>query len=272
MRSVAYSIPTDTSLFTPLQLHPRSVLWLAMNAWANWLRQYLVSFRKLVEEERTSVVVTEIHMEYSEPFRFFDADEIKVNSTVELLKSGKLMRLVSTFGGEAPAVKNTLYVCPVRLDETDSFSARPAALPEELIGQFQPDETAENSSREKVPHLVRSLEERSECLASGCHEFMFHRSQCEVADQWSYIELPCHVECARETLVHRCVEENPELGRLLVSPIRRIDARLTRPFFIYDECRCEIKVYTNEERLFCVSKLFLKGREDRPHAIVVEQF
>lgn len=269
MRLVRFAVPTDTSLFTPLQLQPRFLLWLGMSGWVRWLGEHLVPFRRLIQEHRLGVVVLSVHLEYLQPFGFFDADEIVVEVGWRARMRGVVLQGdVSYIGDGKKVAEARSIVRPVRIQDPHSLAAVPSHLSRSLLGQFQPDEVDRERPDRVVPALVQELE-RGEAIVEASSPLMIHRHDCEVADQWSFIDVPNHVAAARETLVLARAGDIPALTSALSDPLRSIDVELTKPMYVLDQGTIATRAYSNGGGVSFVHRLEAGAQE---HAVVVERF
>src|SRR5688572_27204171 len=104
-RVTAFEMPVDTSLFTPLQLQPRAVLWMAMTGWARWLSEHWeMSFPRLLDEHGIGMVVAGFDVDYLRPFSFFDSGALIAMVRVRVREDGALLFLdMETAPSEADA-------------------------------------------------------------------------------------------------------------------------------------------------------------------------
>ncbi len=269
MRLVQFTVPTDTSLFTPLQLQPRFLLWLGMSGCARWLQEHLVSLRHLIRDHRLGVVVLSVHLEYLQPFGFFDADEIVVEAGWRARMGGILLQGDYDYlGGDKKVAEGRCILRPVRLQDMDSLSAVPSRLSRSLLERLQPDEVDRERPERVVPELVRALE-MGEALATGSSPLMIHRHDCEVADQWSFIDVPNHVGAAREKLVLEHAADIPALTSGLSNPLHSIDIELHSPMYALDQGTTSTTAHSNGGELSFIHRLHTGAHE---HAVVVERF
>jgi acyl-CoA thioesterase FadM len=271
-RDVTFEMPADTSMFTPLQLQPRKLLSIGMSGWARWCREHLVPFPALVREHSTSLVVTGLEIEYLDPLGFFDADLIEFRVTVRARSGGTSLQMSMDCGAGAQTAVHMKALCvPVLIQDAQSLSAIPGRLPGPLLARFQADEMISQPSPRRLRKELRAIAHGS----PACEEktsFTVHRDLCEVADQWSYIELPGMVAPGREA-----ISLNPPPGldalRAGVSrPLIRLDAEIRRPFYAFDSGMVVSKAYLLPSRIAFVHELWNGTNDDHPHATVIEQF
>ena len=271
-RDITFTVPADTSMFTPLQLQPRKLLSIGMSAWARWAREYLVPFPAMVREHHTSLAVAGLGMEYVEPLGFLDADLIEFKVTIRARSRGASLHMSMDCGARGnTAVRMTSVCVPVLIQDAQSLSALPGRLPEPLMARFR----AEEMISQPVPRRLRKELRVLTGETPGCEEktsFTVHRDMCEVADQWSYIELPGIVAPGREAM-----SLNPPPGldvlRAGVSrPLTRWDAEIRRPFYAFDSGTVVSKAYVRPSRVAFVHELWNGTNDDHPNATVVEQF
>lgn len=228
--SVTYEVPVDTSMCSPQQVHPWSLMTLSMNGWARWLRACLVPFRALVREHGTGVVIVGYDLEYLEPFTFFDADAFDITVTTRVRDDGGLLCFdldyVSPKGRWARA---RVVGRIVRISDEGSLAARPGVLPAALLDRFGAEDRFSGSVPRVLDQHTRDVEWSSE-LSS---DLRVHRGHCEAADQWSFTELPRVVAEVRESWALGAGDD-PRASSGLGAPVRRLVAELTYPLFIFD--------------------------------------
>jgi hypothetical protein len=252
-RTVSFEVPVDTSLFTPLQLHPRAALALAFTGLAHWLRSHLVAFPRLVGEWRSGVVFLGFDLRYGAPLRFLDAEGLEVEAGMKALRDSRMLGLEVRLGPAVrPAANVWLLLHPVRVVEPESLAAEPAALPEALVARFREDEWGERPPR-FVPGQVAELERSGRLLGETVAPFVVHRHLCEVADQWYFAEIPRLLEVAREQLALR--QEAGALRRLMGQPLRRLVGELYHPFYWLQEGEVRSRAYGWGEQLVVVHRL-----------------
>lgn len=248
-RSVSFEVPVETSLFTPLQLHPRSVFGIAMSGWARWLREHWVPFPRLIQEQKLGVVIANLDLNYVRPFGFFDADTLLAVVSVTVRRGGRLlfldMRLMTSSGNDEVATVAAV-LRPVKIADGVVFAATPADLDARIFANFADDEIVSPPTSPRVREVVAELETGDEPIAIASRSFTLRRHLCEVADQWSAIALPDLTTDLREQLAvdH---EEDPALTSALVFPMRRITMEFRRPAFFLDRFTVDCRAYVRGE-------------------------
>jgi hypothetical protein len=242
VRKVLRRHVVDTCLYSAVQLQPR---WLFAQTWgglAEWFKAHVCSFPELLGERRFGMVFLGIQLRYEEQLGFFDADEIAQEVTVRCLRGGGRVHTVSRYWGQGrragsgrPAAQVSCLLCPVAIVEADSLAASPAAFDERIQSCFTDAETAADLPTRSLPGLLEPLKAGAmPLLGTRDGQFSIHRHMSEVADQWSFAELPCIAESAREELVFGQLPTQPELGRALAQGLRSVDIELSRPYFAFD--------------------------------------
>jgi hypothetical protein len=95
---------------------------------------------------------------------------------------------------------------------------------------------------------------------------------CEVADQWSYIELPGYTGASREKLIMAAAGAAPELVGGLRQPLRRFTAEFRRPLYVLDEVTVKTRAFAAGDRLAFIHRVIRTGHDDQECAIAVELF
>lgn len=269
-RASVFEVVYDTSLFTPLQLQPRSLLSLAFSGWAQWLKQHLVSFPRMIREHHCSVVIVGVECEYLAPFGFFDADSLQVVTTVKARKGGHLLACNNDFIGADKTVATVRWLLrPVLLIDEVSLAATPGKLTDELLARFQADEIDFESPPRLVPRAVETILAQGTVLEEGQLPFVIHRHFCELADQWCFVDVASHIGAARETLVLSRGEHSPDLREGLGKPLRKIEFELNRPYFLADGGIVATTAYRLDNALAFVHRLLSSSGTD-VHGTAVE--
>jgi hypothetical protein len=215
-----------------------------------------------------------VDIDYKEPFGFYDADEFEVRcKKVRLRRKGTQIECFFDFIGAGKTfIDVRILFRVVAVSDDPSLSAEPSQLDGDLLGKFEPHEIEEATPPRVVPELVARIEAEGSLLAEGQHTFVVHRHLCELADQWSYIELPGLVEVGRERLVISKGEAIPDLRKSLSRPLSTFNAELSRPFFLFDEGEVTSRAYRLGERVALVHRVTNRNRWNAQAALVVEQF
>jgi len=242
-----YELPLDTSLFSATQLLPRALLSLSMRGWAGWVREHLVSFSSMVRDYKTSVVVLGANLDFVEPFRFIDAEQMSVAFRVSARKGGAFVAAESEFtAGERVVARVQFLMKPVLMSDTESFSAVPGNLPDSLLSKFQSDEVSDSIPERLVAKHQAATESAGRLVGKASHPIVFYRHHCEVAEQWSYIEVPSHAAGARESMALAQSAERPEMRAALSRPLKAVYLELKRPFYLFDRGAIETSAYEVE--------------------------
>ena len=272
-RTAKFDVPTDTSQFTALQLQPKTLLSLSWNGYARWLKENIFSFPSLIKDHQFGTVILGIDIDYEQPLGFFDADTLDVEVEVGVRRAGSRMELnvgFSADGNRAAHVR--ILLCPLEIIDPQSLGAVPTTVPEEIMAKFLTDEVDETSPSRTVPGLLSDIQESGRFLTECSDQFTVHHHLCEVAEQWSFIEVPGIVESVREPMALDRHEEIPELRQSLDQRIRTISVELNQPYFVFESGQVETKAYLWRERLVFVHRL-LSGRFDgEVHGTIIEQF
>jgi acyl-CoA thioesterase FadM len=272
-RAIDWEETVDTSTFSAVQLQPGVVASLAWNALARWLRTYLVSFPTLITKESTGLVVMGFHLEYLDPVSFFDCEAFRVRGAFRMMRRAERGQLDLRITSDSHKLAIAqLIVRPVAILDPVSLGAEPAPLPESLLDQFEDDEVVSASPVRIVPSRLAAVETTGSLLAEYTKPFRIHRHLSEVAEQWSWTEVPALVESARENLALEDQSENKMmLRRCLSHRIARFDVEFSRPYFSFESGEIVSRAYDVAGHLAFVHK-FTSNRGLHLHATVVEVF
>ena len=231
-RTVCFETPTDPTLFGPDQPRPRGLLALSMRGFATWLAEHLVPYSRLVSDFGTGAVFTAVRLDYLGELRFADADWITTTTRVQVSESAKYLRLDvdldaprASDGRRFPVGRVHADLRLVTILEPDGLTATPGTLPGRLLDRFEARETyhpdREALARATTPPTDRSVV--AERVTSGG----LYRSHCEVADQWSFIEVIELLTAAREQFFR--AEFSDEIRQLAVASAHTVDHRRLPP-------------------------------------------
>ena len=197
-RAIDWEEIVDTSTFSAIQLQPGAVASITWNALARWLRTYLVSFPTLIRQESTGLVVMGFHLEYRDPISFFDCDAFRVRGAFRMMRRGERGQLDLKFFTDSHELAVVqLIVRPVAILDPVSLGAEPAPMPESLLARFEDDELESASPVRILPGRLTSVETAGALLGEYTKPFRIHRHLTEVAEQWSWTEVPALVETAK---------------------------------------------------------------------------
>lgn len=272
-RVVVFDLPVDTSLFTPLQVQPRTFFWLGMSGWARWLKEHWISFPRLLREQGIGVVIAGLDIEYLRPFGFFDADLIVSTIALRIREDGALFFVEGQFAppeGEVFA-RGSAVLRPVRIDDGFALAATPKSLGQEILGRFSGDEIAPKVPARPIPALLAEIEAAAP-IATGSRPFTIHRHLVEVADQWSAIAIPDLAAAGRDEIVSSQSAKIPALRAGLAEPMRRCVVEFRRAAFFLDRGTIETKAFARPEGLSFVHRFVCSEGDDSPYATVVERF
>jgi acyl-CoA thioesterase FadM len=270
-RWAAYEIPVDTGLFTPLGLQPAAICRIGFNAAGRWLAEHAVSHRRLVAEHGCGFVVWSAQLNFDRPIRFFDADCLGMRVTGRVRGGGTQFECEVEAGGVAAPSRMQACCIPLRLDGDPALSGVPARLSPELLAHFLPDEMEATPHLSPVPALLAAIAEGATQLACRRTQFVIHRHQCEVADQWFWPEAVSLASAGREELVRQEGDRIPLLRQGLTTQMRGLDVLFNRPFFLFDEGSVLSSAHEWDGRLVFVHELV--GNDDhQPRAVAIEQF
>lgn len=228
--STTFEVVVDTGMCSAQQVHPWSMMAIAMNAWSRWLREHLVPFRTLVSEHATGVVIVGNELEYLAPFTFFHADAFEVTVTTRAREDGSLLWFdVDYVGPSGPWARLRTVGRIVRMSGGGSLAARPGVLPEPLLDRFGAEDRFSGGVPRALEPAIRDVSWSPERTS----DLRMHRGYCEAADQWSFIELPRIVADARESWALAAADDR-RASHGLGTPVRRLITELTRPLFIFD--------------------------------------
>lgn len=274
-RIVNMTYPIHTCLFTALQFHGRELLSLAMSSKWLWFEHHLkVSFPEFIQGYQQSNVTVAFEIEYTQPFTFFDANNFNTSIVkVRLRQKESIFEIHHDFtANQRVFAKVILYWRILSLSGDDALTAVPGKVDEKLLQRFLPEEIDSSNIVRAVPKLLNKIETEGQIITESNDLFTLYRHQCEVADQWSFIELPTLASAGRERLIISLDDDPAELRRTMEKPIKSIVAKLSCPFFLFDEGRVRTRAYLLNKQPIFVHHVFNVSRADTLAAIVIESF
>lgn len=272
-RITTFETATDTSQFTAMQLQPKTVLSLTWNGYARWLREHLVSFPNLIKDHSIGTAVLGISIDYLEPLSFFDTDTLSVSVALTVRREASRLQVSTDFFGDGKhAARASLILIPLEIGDPETLAASPTRVPENLLDRFEPDEIDAASPERRVPGLVQKIKDSGSMLAEGGGSFTIHHHLCEVAEQWSFIEVPNIVESVREPLALDNHEEIPELRQSLNQPLRKFNVELNRPYFVFESGQVKTEAYMVQDRLAFIHQLHSAEDTNEVYGTIVEEY
>jgi len=273
-RSSTYEVVLDASLFTPTQLQPTAVGRLAFQAGTRWMRDHVCSHRTLVSKHQVGFVLWALQVDYEQPLRFLDADEVTVDvrARVRGPHASQLEMAMSISSPSGVAVRTRATSVPLRLTGDASLSGAPSRLPETLLAAFHDDEIERSPYLSQVRALRGELERKGEQLGTNTTTFRIHRHHCEVADQWYWAETLGFAGGGREEFVMRHGNKASELRRVLTEGVRRVDVTWLRAGQLWDQLEVRTAAYRHGEDLAFTHELWITNDPTAgPYALVVER-
>jgi hypothetical protein len=251
-RAITFETPTGPTQFGPEQIRPRVLLGLAMTSLGCWFAAHLVPHSRLLNDYRTGFVFTTVQLDNALPdLRFADADWLAVTSRVTVSDSAKYLHLTVDIDARLDTQESaTRRVASFNADlravtvvESEALTATPGTLPGPLYARFLPEEIYQ-PDRTAIARAATPPEGK-EIFNSNGQETILCRSHCEVADQWSFIEVLELLTTARERLFLQSGVP-AAVGRLAVAhPVRNIVGVFHRSMYVFDTCRISTRVLTS---------------------------
>ncbi|AJJ03115.1 hypothetical protein BZ17_1999 [Yersinia pseudotuberculosis IP 32953] len=274
-RTVNTIYPIHTCLFTALQFHGRELLSLGMsNKWLWFENHFNMSFPEFIKKYQQSNVAVAFEIEYIQPFDFFDAKTFDVSiSKVRLRQKDSVFEFHHEFtANNIIFARVALYWRILMLSGDDALTAHPGPLGKELIQLFLPEEIDPSRTVRAVSKQLCEIEAEGQLITENYSNFTLFRHQCEVADQWSFVELPTLASAGREQLIISLEDDPENLSSTMGIPIKNIVAKLSCPFFLFDEGRVRTRAYLLNNQPVFVHHIFNISRADTLAAVVVESF
>jgi hypothetical protein len=273
-RTYVSCAPACPTLFTPLQLHARELLRLAVGNWVGWMRDHTVSLQRMIEEHSASVVVAGASLRYKAPFLFPDGDSVEMETSSVLHKKGVLIEGVSAFtSGGVEIAEANVYFRPVSIGDEQSAAATSTRLAPELQALFVDKERSLTPTSRAAKKLLPEIESEGVLITQSQKPFKLYRYAMDFADQWAFMEASAFASASREELVVAQAGTHAELLAGIASPLRGYHIDLKKPFFLFDEGTVVTKAYRRSNDLYFIHHLSSgpQGAEQL-HAVIIEEF
>jgi hypothetical protein len=269
-RRISYAEPSVTTMFSPLQLRPRTLLGLVLPCFARWLAQYVTTYPAMVVTYRSAVVIASTTIDYATPhLGFTDVPWLAVQSGLSIDPNGEWIQVdVDCAADDRPAAHISTALRVLTVAGGDSLAARPGVLHPELRKKFTDSETFA-TPRPPDPHPGHSIA----VLPPTPWLTFISRSHAEVADQWSFIEMVEMATQARERLFVEDLHAPLPPHKVIGTPTRTLHAVFRRPMYVYDPCSVTSSASFDPK----TSELYFHHRiappdSSRPHMTVWETF
>lgn len=270
-RTLTVEYASQPGIFTPLQIQPRELFAEAIHVKWRWLKEHVGSLRQFVDEQHMNWVIVGAHIAYQEPFNATTGDGFAVTlHDVKLRRDGSMidLRYAITSGALAVAAVRVIAVIVQFTDE--SMGGHPGKIEGPFLQRFTAAEREETRQPRVMPVLLEQIEKNQPVIAEGKHPLFMYRHLCEVADMWSFIEIPRLVSEARERLILSGGGADT-LTRGLRLPLRSLDLELRHPFYLFDEGRIETRCHASGPETAFVHRFYGTG-QDALRATLVERF
>lgn len=152
-RRISYAEPGVTTMFSPLQLRPRTLLGLVLPCFARWLAEYVTTYPAMVETYRSAVVIASTRIDYATPhLGFTDVPWLTVRSGLSIDPNGEWIQVdVDCAADDRPAARISTALRVLTVVGGESLAAQPGVLHAELRKKFTAAETF-TTPRPRDPH------------------------------------------------------------------------------------------------------------------------
>ncbi|KPI15303.1 hypothetical protein OK074_0011 [Actinobacteria bacterium OK074] len=232
-RQIHYTEPSTTTMFSPLQLRPRTLLSQVASSVSRWFAEYVTPFPSMVDTYGSAVVVTSLRIDYAIPdLGFADAPHLSIRSGLAIDPRGERIQIeVDCTAQDQPLAHASVTTRVLTVADGDSLSASPGVLHPELRKEFTAAETL-TIPRRPAPYLPC----HTAVLPPRQWRTFISRSHAEIADQWSFIEMVELATQARERLFVENLHAPLPPQQVIGTPTRTLHAVFRRPMFVYDIC------------------------------------
>ncbi|GHE38248.1 hypothetical protein GCM10017673_45750 [Streptosporangium violaceochromogenes] len=271
--STVFQEAVYTTQFSALQLRPRTLLDLAVNGLARYMAEHLTPFPSFVHHHNTSVVVRTVYLDYTPPdLHFADAPWLEMHVGMVASGTGEWLSLTVDYqAGDRPVARVRLILRVVTVVDPSSLAAQPGRLPESLLARFPADRRQPAKAFLGQARAAPPFPAGPQLFATQRHETTLTRTHCEVADQWSFVEMVEMATVARERLFETLGPSNDVVHQAIGAPVRRLIASYRRPMFVFDRCHTLTQAHRSPDAKHTVFEhTFQTPVGDKPHLHVWE--
>lgn len=188
--------------FSALQLRPRTLLDIAMNGLARYMAEHLTTFPDFIYHHRAAMVIRTVHLDYVPPdLCFADASWLEMHVGMAVNRTGEWLSLAVDYqAGNRPVARVRIILRVLTLVDSDSLSAQLGQLPESLLARFPADQRQSTETFTGQARATPLFQRGPQLVAVQRQETTLTRTYCEVADQWSFVEMSEMATTARERL------------------------------------------------------------------------
>ncbi|MDD1017050.1 hypothetical protein [Pseudomonas rubra] len=274
-RPVRVMRPMDPMLFDPLQFHTRYLLLLSKSCMWSWFYERTgISFPGLVRKHHQGLVAVECDVEYVRPFGLFDSDEFCVSvERVRARQGNSVLELFHEFSAQGQVfAKVRMLWRMLELDGDQALTGAPGVLRDSVLQRLEPCEIDPSRELRQVEVLRTQVEGEGEKIGEGHYPFTLYRHLCEVADQWSFLEVPGLASAGRERLIDALEQDPFKLRATLGRPLGQVLVKISCPFYLFEEGEVKTTAFSVHGRLVFVHRVINLTRMSTLAAVVIETF
>lgn len=275
-RTISHHYPIQTCLFTNNQFHSRELLSLSVVNFWDWFKHELnVTFHDVINKHKNSMVIIGLEIDYVKKFEFMEATQFTATvSRIRVLQRSSIIEVQCDFIANDECFASTkIFTRAIELFGDEVLSGKSGYFSDGLLNKFLPHEIDNQPVNLLLPEKLKLVENKGKLITEKySYEFVLKRHQCEVADQWSFIELPNFASSGREELILSLSEDIIGLRKIIGKPLKNILAKLSCPFFLFDEGRVETFAYRFEGNIVFIHKIYNVSRDNKLASIIMEFF
>jgi acyl-CoA thioesterase FadM len=270
MKATHFVLPTDSFLFNPYQLQPRSAFWLAWNGIAAWFAEHVVPVPRLIADHQCGIVILSAGLQYHAQADFLETVKLHCTVEVALYDQGRRLEARVEIGdGSRDLASVKVILCAVRIAEMASLGAIPEALPDAILARFPAEQWLEAKPSRRLPALFGTVD-AGRRLGVHTGSYRVNRHFSEAADQWSWTEAPSFCEANRNELLFAEVQREPLLARSGDTPVALFEVEFSRPLFSFDMVSLQTRAMEWDGKLGFVHEFHEQSGGGRPAGVAVE--
>jgi hypothetical protein len=275
VRTVTERVRSNPTQFGEVEIHPRTLLALAVDGWSGWLEEHLRPVPELMGRYGVGFPLATAEIRFRRPFTFLTANSFSRETAVVFRRPRNVTVSCDTvFRYEAGG--RTEDFAEVRLTATVSrftpgtlCAAGLGALPAELLARLGPDEQGADRRHSALADRVARLESTAKRLADDHHRTVTaHRHLCEPGDQWTFVPVPDLLAEAREALLLAAEATAPQLLGTLALGHRELTFDLHQPLGLLETARLTTTAYQGDAGPAFVHRV--TSARGEPHAVALE--
>ncbi|WP_329129570.1 hypothetical protein OG552_03795 [Streptomyces sp. NBC_01476] len=266
-------VRSNPTQFGEVEIHPRTLLSLAVDGWSCWLEEHLRPVAELMSRYGVGFPLATAELRFPRPFTFLTATSFHRETDVVFRRPRNVTVSCDTVfrdaAGDFAEVRLTATVS--RFTPGTLCGATLGSLPDELLARLGPDEQGARRRHSTLADRVTHLEATAKRLTPDHHRAVTaHRHLCEPGDQWTFVPLPDLLAEGREALLLAEETTAAHLFATLALRHRELAFDLHQPLGLLETARLTTTAYQDDTGPAFVHRI--TSARGEPHALALETF